>query len=160
MRPDKGIEMSEGTKLLSKNRRAFHEYEVLERYECGIMLQGTEVKSVKNAKFSYVDSYARLKNHELWLVGLHITPWDFGNIHNHEAVRDRKLLVHKEELQKIRRKVDEKGLTLVPLSFFLNGGLVKMELGICRGKKLHDKRATIKEKDLKRQSDREIRSRI
>lgn len=152
--------MSDNTKLLSKNRRAFHEYEVLERYECGIMLVGTEVKSMKIGKFSFVDSYARIKGAELWLIGLHITPYDFGNINNHEAVHDRKLLVHREELSKIRRKVDEKGLTLVPLSFYLKGGLVKMELGICRGKKLHDKRASIKEKDMKRQADRDMRGRI
>ncbi len=152
--------MSEGIKILSKNRRAFHEYQVLERYECGIVLQGTEVKSMKAAKFSFVDSYARIKGNELWLVGLHVTPYDFGNINNHEAVHDRKLLVHLEELHKLRRKVDEKGLTLVPLAFYLKGGLVKMELGVCRGKKLHDKRASIKEKDLTRQSDRELRGRM
>jgi SsrA-binding protein len=152
--------MSEGTKLLSKNRRAFHEYEILERYECGIVLQGTEVKSMKNGKFSFVDSYARIRNGELWLIGLHITPYDFGNINNHEPVRDRKLLVRHDELAKIRRKVDEKGLTLIPLSFYLKGGLVKMELGIGRGKKLHDKRSSIKEKDIQRQSDREIRGRM
>lgn len=152
--------MAEGTKLLSKNRRAFHEYHVLERYECGIMLAGTEVKSMKSGKYSFVDSYARIKYGELWLVGLHITPYDHGNIHNHEPVRDRKLLVNRDELNKLVRKTDEKGLTLVPLSFYLKGGLVKMELGVCRGKKLHDKRASIKEKDLKRQSEREIRGRM
>ncbi|AHC15209.1 SsrA-binding protein SmpB [Salinispira pacifica] len=152
--------MAEGTKLLSKNRRAFHEYHILERYECGIMLAGTEVKSMKSGKYSFVDSYARIKNNELWLVGLHITPYDHGNIHNHEPVRDRKLLVNRDELTKLVRKTDEKGLTLVPLSFYLKGGLVKMELGVCRGKKLHDKRASIKEKDLKRQSEREMRGRI
>lgn len=152
--------MAEGTKLLSKNRRAFHEYHILERYECGIMLAGTEVKSMKSGKYSFVDSYARIKNNELWLVGLHITPYDHGNIHNHEPVRDRKLLVNRDELTKLVRKTDEKGLTLVPLSFYLKGGLVKLELGVCRGKKLHDKRASIKEKDLKRQSEREMRGRI
>lgn len=110
-------------------------------------------------KFNFVDSYARIQKNELWLMGLHITPYDFGNIHNHEPVRNRKLLVHREELEKIRRKVDEKGLTLVPLKFYLKSGLVKLELGVCRGKKLHDKRASIKEKDLKRQSDREMRER-
>ncbi len=152
--------MSDGIKVLSKNRRAFHEYEVLERYECGIMLSGTEVKSMKAGKYSFVDSYGRIKNSELWLIGLHISHYDHGNIHNHEPVQNRKLLVHREELQKIRRKVDEKGFTLVPLGFHLKGGLVKLELGLCRGKKLHDKRATIKEKDLKRQADRDIRNQI
>ena len=156
--------MSAGVKILSKNRRAFYEYEVLERYECGIVLKGTEVKSIKMGKFSFTDSYARLKdNHnavrEAWLIGLHISTYDHGNIHNHEPVHDRKLLLHREELKKLRRKTEEKGLTLVPLSFFLKGGLIKVEIGLCRGKKAHDKRASIKERDIRRQTERELRGR-
>lgn len=142
---------------MSKNRRAFHDYEVLERYECGIVLQGTEVKSLKFGKFSFVDSYARLRNNEGWLIGLHISAYDHGNINNHEPLQDRKLLLHREELRKLRRKTEEKGLTLVPLSFFLKDGLIKVELGLCRGKKLHDKRQSIKERDLQRQTDRDMR---
>ena len=149
--------MPAGIKVLSRNRRAFHEHEVLERYECGIVLRGTEVKSLKAGKFSFVDSYARLRNNEGWLIGLHITAYDHGNIHNHEPVHDRKLLLHREELTKLRRKTEEKGLTLIPLSLFLKAGLIKVEIGLCRGKKLYDKRQSIKEKDLKRQNDRELR---
>lgn len=148
---------SAGIKILSKNRRAFHEYEVIDRYECGIVLSGTEVKSMKAGKFSFSDSYARLRNREGWLIGLHISAYKHGNIHNHEPVHDRKLLLHKTELKKLARMVDEKGFTLTPLSFFLKGGLIKVEIGLCRGKKLHDKRASIKERDIKRQTEKDLR---
>ena len=120
--------------------------------ECGIELQGTEVKSRRENRFSFGDSYARIKDGQLYLVGFHISPYPFGNLHNHEPDRDRKLLVHKEEIRKLRKKVEEKGFTLVPIKVYLKNGLIKVELGICRGKKLYDKRETIKQRDLEREA--------
>ena len=119
--------------------------------ECGIELQGTEVKSLRENRFSFGDAYARIKDGQLYLVGFHISPYPFGNLHNHEPERERKLLAHKEEIKKLRRKVEEKGFTLVPIKLYLKNGLIKVELGICRGKKLYDKRETIKQRDLERE---------
>ncbi|MCA1753620.1 MAG: SsrA-binding protein SmpB [Spirochaeta sp.] len=149
----------EGVKVLARNRRAFYEYSVDDTLECGISLQGTEVKSMRGHKFSFVDSYARIRNDELWLVGLHINEYTHGNIYNHEPDRTRKLLAHKEEIKRLRRKVDEKGFTLVPLRFYLKNGHVKLELGVCKGKKTYDKRDTIKKRDQDRDSAREMSGR-
>jgi SsrA-binding protein len=150
----------EGRKILADNRKARYNFTVTDSIECGIALQGTEVKSMRNGKFSFTDAYARIKNNELWLVGFHITPYEFGNIHNHVPERERRLLAHKDEIKRLKRKVDERGFTLVPLKFYLKGGLVKLELGICIGKKSYDKRQTIKERDDRRATDREIKQRI
>jgi len=149
----------EGVKVLARNRRAFYEYSVDDTLECGISLQGTEVKSMRGHKFSFVDSYARIRNDELWLIGLHINEYTHGNIYNHEPDRTRKLLAHKEEIKRLRRKVDEKGFTLVPLRFYLKNGRVKLELGVCKGKKTYDKRDTIKKRDQDRDSAREMSGR-
>ena len=150
----------EGKKILADNRKARFNYMVLDSLECGIALQGTEVKSMRAGKFSFTDAYARIRNGELWLVGFHITPYEFGNIFNHEPIRERRLLAHKDEIKRLQRKVDEKGLTLVPLKLYLKGGIVKLELGVCQGKKLHDKRQSIKERDDKRAADREFKQRL
>lgn len=147
----------EGRKSLARNRRAFHEYIVDEKLEVGIALQGTEVKSMRAGSFSFSDSYARVRQQELWLIGLHISEYSHGNLFNHEPLRDRKLLAHAEEIDRLRRRVEEKGFTLVPLEFYLKQGKVKLELGICRGKKLHDKRETLKQKAQQRDMDREMR---
>ena len=152
-------EKNSASKSLAKNKQAFFNYIVDESFEAGIVLVGTEVKSVKKGKFSFTDSYARIRDNELWLIGLHISPYDFGNIHNHDPIRDRKLLVHKQEIKRLSRKIDEKGFTLVPLRFYLKNGIVKVEIGICKGKKIHDKRESIKQKDLKREAEREMRGR-
>lgn len=151
--------MSSGTKLLSKNRRAFHEYNIEEKLECGIVLEGTEVKSIREGKSSFSDSYGRIRQRELWLIGFHIAEYKQGNIHNHEPLRDRKLLVHREELKRLKKKVDERGYTLIPLSIYLKGDMVKVELGLCKGKKLYDKREDLKRKAQSRDADREIRGR-
>ena len=151
--------MSEGRKLLASNRRARFNYTVDETLECGIELQGTEVKSMKEGKFSFSDSYAKIETGELWLVGLHITPYKFGNIHNHDPERPRKLLAHRKEIKRLGRKVGERGLTLVPLSFYLKSGLVKLELGVCRGKKTVDKRQAVKEREGKRDVARALANR-
>jgi SsrA-binding protein len=146
-------------KLLAVNRKARFNYSVEDTLECGIELRGTEVKSLKEGKFSFSDSYGRVENDELWLVGLHITPYRFGNIFNHDPDRPRKLLAHRQEIKRLHRKVAERGLTLVPLSFYLSRGIVKLELGICRGKKVVDKREAIKRRDLKRDTERALRER-
>jgi SsrA-binding protein len=142
---------------LVKNKKALHLYSVQEVLECGIELKGTEVKSVKACRLSFTDSYAKIENNELWLTGLHISPYEHGNIHNHDPDRKRKLLVHKEEIKRLRKKVDEKGLTLIPLRFYLKHGIVKLELGVCKGKKEFDRREDIKRKDLKRDAERDLR---
>ncbi|TVR66054.1 MAG: SsrA-binding protein SmpB [Spirochaetaceae bacterium] len=144
-------------KTLARNRRAFHEYTVEEKIEVGIVLQGTEVKSMRRGKFSFADAYGRVKDGELWLMGLHISEYTHGNLFNHDPVRHRKLLCHAEEIDRMRRRVEEKGFTLVPLEFYLKQGLIKLELGVCRGKKLYDKRESLKAKDQKREMDRAMR---
>jgi SsrA-binding protein len=146
-----------GKKTLAVNRKARYNYAVDDSLECGIELQGTEVKSMKERSFSFSDAYAKIDNGELWLVGLHITPYKFGNIYNHEPDRTRKLLVHRQEIKRLSRKVNERGLTLIPLSFYLKRGMVKLELGICRGKRLVDKRQDIKQRDQKRDAERALR---
>lgn len=144
-------------KKLAVNKKARFNYYVTDSLECGIELKGTEVKSVKAGKFSFSDSYAKIENNELWLVGLHISLYTFGNIHNHDPDRNRKLLAHKQEIKRLKRKIQEKGLTLVPMRFYLMKGLVKVEIGICKGKKIHDKREVIKKRDLKREAQREFK---
>lgn len=144
---------------LGVNRKARHNYSVVESFECGIELKGTEVKSMKAAHFTFTDTYGKVdtEKDEVWLAGLHVNTYEFGNRFNHDPDRPKKLLLHKEEIIKLRKKVMEKGLTLVPLKFYLKQGLVKVELGVCKGKKLHDKRADLKSRDLKREADRELK---
>ena len=119
----------EHVKLLLLNKKARFNYFIDETLECGIELQGTEVKSLRENRFSFGDSYARIKEGQLYLIGFHISPYPFGNLHNHEPERERKLLVHKEEIRKLRKKVEEKGFTLVPIKVYLKNGLIKVELG-------------------------------
>ena len=147
-------------KNLAYNKKARFNYEITEKLECGISLVGTEVKSIKLGKFSFTDAYALIKDKELWLIGFHISAYPFGNMFNHDPDRNRKLLVHKSELKKLKRKVEEKGFTLVPTRFYLKRGLVKVELGIGRGKKIFDKRQDIKQRDQKRDAEREFRHRL
>ncbi len=142
---------------LARNKKAFHDFAVEETLECGIELQGTEVKSIKAGRFSFADSHARIRDDELYLVGLHVSEYEQGNIHNHRPTRDRRLLAHKQEIKRLRRRVTEKGYTLVPLNIYLKNGLVKLELGLCKGRKQHDKREAIKARDLKREAAREIK---
>ena len=143
---------------LSSNRRAFYRYHVLEKLECGIELRGTEVKSVKAREFSFSDAYAIIRGTRLMLVGLHITPYRFGNQFNHEPTRERPLLARREEIKKLGKQVAERGLTLIPLRFYLNRGLVKVELGVCRGKQIADKRQDIRRREEERDLDRAIRN--
>jgi SsrA-binding protein len=144
-------------KPLQKNRKAYFNYEVIEDLECGIALVGTEVKSLRDGKFSFADSYVTVTDHALTLVGLTIQPYTHGNINNHEPTRNRRLLAHKSEIKRLKRKVDEKGYTLVPTSIYLRGNLVKVQVSLCRGKQLHDKRAAVKERDMNRDMRRELK---
>ena len=148
------------SRTLSHNRKARFNYSIIDSLECGIELKGTEVKSLKEGKISFGDSYARIERDELWLVGLHVTPYSHGNRFNVEPDRTRRLLAHKQEIRKLRRQVDEKGLTLVPLKFYTKSGTVKVELAVCKGKKIFDKREDIKHKDQKREAERELRQGI
>jgi len=136
---------------LCSNRKAFHDYEILETYETGMVLTGTEIKSLRNHGGSLQEAYVRIIRDELFLVGAHIAHWKFGNIHNHEERRDRKLLAHRYEIEKMKALVAQKGHTLVPLAIYLSKGRAKLKIGVAKGKKLHDKRAAIKERDEKRQ---------
>jgi len=147
----------DGVKVLAINRKARFNYAIQEAFECGISLVGTEVKSIKEGRFSFDDSYALVEKGELWLIGFHVTPYAFGNRANHDPLRRRKLLVHRKEIKRLARIVDERGLTLVPLRFYLRRGIVKCELGIAKGKKLFDKRDDIRKRDQKREMEREYR---
>jgi len=147
--------MGEGEKIIATNRRARHDYHVLDTWEAGIALQGTEVKSMRmTAGVTIKDSFAEIRGGEVFLVGTHIEPYDQGNRFNHKPERERKLLLHRDEIKRMHQKVSEKGLTLIPLRFYFKRGVVKVELGLCKGKKTHDKRATIQERDVKREMDR------
>jgi SsrA-binding protein len=148
--------MAGNVKVLARNKKARFNYSITDSLECGITLTGTEVKSVKGSRFSFTDAYARIIDNEVWLIGFHISAYPFGNVNNHEPERNRRLLLHKQEIKRLRRRVDEKGFSLIPTSCYLKHGLVKIELGLGQGKKLHDKRQAIKNRDLKREADREI----
>ena len=148
---------SEGIKVLAVNKKARFNYSIEESFECGLSLVGTEVKSIKEGRFSFADSYAQVENDELWLVDLHVTPYAFGNRMNHDPVRKRKLLVHKKEIKRLKRVTVERGLTLVPLKFYLKRGIVKCELGIAKGKKLFDKRHDIRARDQQRELERDFK---
>lgn len=142
---------------LGKNRKAFFNYTVEESLECGIELKGTEVKSLRSSHFSFTDSYCEVNEGQLWLYKLSVQPYDFGNIHNHVTDRPRRLLAHKKEIEKLERRTREKGYTLIPLRFYLKGSIVKVEVGLCKGKKQFDKRETIKDRDVSRELDRKHR---
>ncbi|MFC2821530.1 MAG: SsrA-binding protein SmpB [Spirochaetales bacterium] len=144
-------------KTLQVNKKAYFNYEILEDLEAGISLAGTEVKSLRAGRFSFTDSYVRIENGEMLLTGFTIQPYDKGSVFNHVSNRNRRLLVHKQEIKRLRRKVEEKGLTLVPTKVYLKGNLIKVQVSLCRGKALHDKKESIKERDLNRQAQRDAR---
>ena len=152
--------MSNGTKLRAQNKKARFNYSIEDTYECGIELQGTEVKSFKNGNISFPDAFAEIIKNEVWVKNLHISEYSFSSIFNHNPDRPKKLLLHKEEIKRLDRKVQEKGFTLIPLDFYLKNGRVKVKLGVCKGKKQFDKRADIKERDVKRDLQREFRKKL
>ena len=141
-----------------RNRSAYHDYFIDAKYEAGIALLGTEVKSIRKGKVSFADSFCIIHKGEVWVKSLHIAHYSHGNIQNHDPVRDRKLLLQKREIRKIESKLKEKGYTLIPLRIYLNDkGLIKMEIGLAKGKKLHDKRETLRKKDVDREIKRHLK---
>lgn len=141
-------------KTVADNRRARHEFEIIEVYEAGIELSGTEVKSMRMGRANLQDAFARVENGELWLFNCNISPYDFGNRFNHEPNRKRRLLMHKKEIMKLKSKIQEKGLTLIPLKLFFKGNWAKIDIALARGKQLYDKREAIAKKEGKRQLER------
>ncbi len=146
-------------KVITVNRQAYHDYFVERTIEAGIALMGTEIKSIREGKVNLRGSYAMARNGELWLENAHIAVYEHGNRYNHEPTRNRKLLLHRREINQLLSRVETKGLTLIPLKLYLKGGRAKIELGLCRGKKLYDKREAIAERDTRREIERAIRTR-
>ena len=141
-------------RVVVSNRKARHEYAILETVEAGLVLTGTEVKSLRQGNASLLDAYAMVKNGEVWLLGMHINPYEHGSIANHDPLRTRKLLLQKKQVRKLIGRVAEKGLTLIPLSVYFKGAFAKLELALARGKKTYDKRESIRERETKRDLDR------
>lgn len=148
-----------GKKEIAANRKAFHDYFVLERFEAGIELAGTEVKSIRAGQINLKDSYCTIKNNELWARNVHISPYEKGNIFNKDPVRPRRLLMHRREIMKLNARIMQDGFALIPLSVYFKDGLAKVELGLCKGKKLHDKREATAERESKRELDRIMKER-
>lgn len=148
-----------GMKLIANNKKAYHDYFILETYEAGIALHGTEVKSLRMGKCSIKEAFIRVENEEVYIYGMHISPYEKGNIFNKDPLRVRKLLLHKYEIRKLLGKTKEKGMTLVPLKVYLKDSLVKVEIGLAKGKKLYDKRQDIAKKDQQREAQRDFKVR-
>ena len=149
----------ENVKLIANHKKAFHDYFIEEKYEAGISLAGTEVKSLRQGKCSIKESFIRIENGEVFIYGMHISPYEKGNIFNKDPLRVKKLLMHKYEINKMAGKIAEKGYTLVPLQVYFRGSLVKVEIGLAKGKKLYDKRQDIAKKDQKREAEKEFKIR-
>ena len=152
-------QQKEPQKLIANNKKAYHEYFIEETYEAGVSLHGTEVKSMRMGKCSIKESFIRIENGEIFVYGMHVTPYEKGNIFNKDPLRVKKLLMHKYEINKLAGKVAEKGYTLVPLQVYFKNGRVKTQIGLARGKKLYDKRESIAKKDQRRETEREFKVR-
>ncbi len=146
-----------GEKTIATNRKARHEYHILETLEAGLVLTGTEVKSLRQGRANLKDSYATVRDGEVFLLNTHISPYDHGNINNHDPLRERKLLLHRREIRKLIGKVQEKGLTLIPLRLYFKRGKAKVELALAKGKKIYDKRADIAKRDARREMEKELK---
>lgn len=146
-------------RLIDNNKKAYHEYFILEKYEAGIVLHGTEVKSLRMGKCSIKEAFIRIEEGEMYIYGMHISPYEKGNIFNKDPLRVRKLLLHKSEINKLAGQIKMKGYTLMPLKVYFKGSLVKVEIGLARGKKLYDKRQDIAKKDAKREAERDFKIR-
>ena len=149
----------EEQKLVANNKKAYHDFFIDEKYEAGIALHGTEVKSMRMGKCSIKESFIRIENGEVFVYGMHISPYEKGNLFNRDPLRVKKLLMHRQEINKLQGKIKEKGYTLVPLQVYFSRGRVKVEIGLARGKKLYDKRADIAKKDQKREAEKEFKIR-
>ena len=150
----------ESEQLIASNRRARHNFDILETYEAGLVLRGTEVKALRDSRADLKESYARVEGGEAWLIGCHISPYTQGNRANHDPLRPRKLLLHRKEISRLLGKIMEKGLTLVPLRLYFKAGRAKVEIGLARGRKTVDKRHAIREREERREMDRAIRDRV
>lgn len=148
---------NEAVKLVANNKKAYHDYFIEEKYECGIALHGTEVKSLRMGKCSIKEAFIRIENAEVFVYGMHISPYEKGNIFNKDPLRPKKLLLHKKEILKLQQKIAEKGYTLVPVEVYLKGSLVKVQIALAKGKKLYDKRQDIAKKDQRRESERDFK---
>lgn len=148
-----------GSRLIANNKKAYHDYFIEETYEAGIALHGTEVKSLRMGKCSIKESFVRIEDEEVYIYGMHISPYEKGNIFNRDPLRVKKLLLHKSEIRKMKGKIAEKGYTLVPLKVYFNRSLVKVEIGLAKGKKLYDKRQDIAKKDQRREAERDFKVR-
>ena len=151
--------MGESIKLIANNKKAYHDYFIEDNYEAGISLHGTEVKSLRMGKCSIKESFIRIENGEVIIYGMHVSPYEKGNIFNKDPLRPRKLLLHRAEINKLVGKIAEKGYTLVPLRVYFKGSLVKVEIALAKGKKLYDKRADIAKKDMRREAEKEFKVR-
>ena len=149
----------QGIKPIAQNRKAFHDYFIEERLECGVALFGTEVKSIRQGKVNLKESWAQIRKGEVWVEGMHISPYEQGNIYNRDPLRPKKLLLHRSEIRKLDSQVMRQGFTLVPLEMYLKDGKVKVQLGLCKGKQLHDKRDSMAKKDSDREIQRALRQR-
>ncbi|MCX4345235.1 MAG: SsrA-binding protein SmpB [Kineothrix sp.] len=149
--------MSEAMKLVANNKKAYHDYFIEEKYEAGIVLHGTEVKSMRMGKCSIKESFIRIENGEIFAYGMHVSPYEKGNIFNKDPLRTKKLLLHKKEINKLMGKIAEKGYTLVPLQVYFKDGRAKVEIGLAKGKKLYDKRQDIAKKDQRREAEKELK---
>ena len=149
----------DGFKLVANNKKAYFDYFIEDKYEAGVALHGTEVKSIRMGKCSIKESYIKIEDGEVFIYGMHVSPYEKGNIFNKDPMRVKKLLMHKYEINKLNGKLQQKGLTLVPLQVYLKGGLVKVEVGLARGKKLYDKRDSLAKKDMKREAEKEFKIR-
>lgn len=149
--------MAEGRKTLAQNKKARFNYTIEDSIECGIVLEGTEVKSFRSGNISFPDAFAEIRNGEIWVRNLHVAEYSFSSIFNHDPDRPKKLLLHRDQIKRLARRVEEKGCTLIPLDFYLKNGRIKVTLGVCRGKKQYDKRADIRDRDVRRDLQREFR---
>ena len=152
--------MAEGGKKIAENRKARYDYFIEDSIECGIALEGTEVKCVKAGNLSFPDAFAEIVKGEVWVKNLHIAEYSYSSVFNHNPDRPKKLLLHKDQIKRLSRRVEEKGCTLIPLDFYLKNGLVKVTLGVCKGKKAYDKRESIKARDTERLVAREFRKEL
>lgn len=151
---------NQGFKLIANNKKAYHEYFIEDKYEAGVELHGTEVKSLRMGKCSLKEAFVRIENGQVYVYQMHISPYEKGNIFNRDPLRPKKLLLHKSEIRKLEQAIKETGYTIMPLQVYLKGGLVKVEIGLARGKKLYDKRADIAKKDMRREAERDFKVRM
>ncbi|MBE5896604.1 MAG: SsrA-binding protein SmpB [Lachnospiraceae bacterium] len=151
---------NQGFKLIANNKKAYHEYFIEDKYEAGVELHGTEVKSLRMGKCSLKEAFVRIENGQVYVYQMHISPYEKGNIFNRDPLRPKKLLLHKSEIRKLEQAIKETGYTIMPLQVYLKGGLVKVEIGLAKGKKLYDKRADIAKKDMRREAERDFKVRM